>query len=207
MKKQILSIMVAVGAVASQSLLAQVEISVPNGTAGNTASNISNTINNALNNGTNFNGSTRNDSRFLQQAAAFSLHQIDLGNLAQTNSTNPDVQAFGAKLVEDNTASFQSATDLANSLGVAVPTAESKVDRRTDQKLARLSGSNFDAAFVDEVIRDHTGEIQTFENQAIRSGNADVRAFARGELPVLMDDLVTALELRESVGTLTTVRR
>jgi predicted outer membrane protein len=81
------------------------------------------------------------------------------------------------------------------------------VDRRTDQKLARLSGSNFDAAFVDEVIRDNTGEIQTFENQAIRSGNADVRAYARTQLPVLMDDLVTALELRESVGTLTTVRR
>jgi putative membrane protein len=126
--------------------------------------------------------------------------------MAQTNSSNPDVQAFGAKLVEDHTAAYQAAADLASSLGVTVPTTESKVDRRTNQKLARLNESNFDAAFVGEMIRAHMRDIQAFENQAVRSNNADVRAYARTQLPVLMDHLVTALELRESVGP-TTLKR
>jgi len=198
--------MVALAAVTSQSLLAQVTISTPNGTAGNTAGNISSTINNNLNNGTNFNGSARNDARFLQQAAASSLHEIALGNLAQTNSTNPDVQAFGATLVADHTASYQAAADLATSLGVTVPTTESRADFRDTQRLGRLSGADFDAAFVGEMINNHVRDIQSHESQAIRSGNVDVRAYARTQLPVLMDHLVTALELRESVGA-TTVRR
>lgn len=198
--------MVAVGAITSQTLMAQVPISVPNGTAGNTSGNISNTISNALNNGTNFNGSARNDARFLQQAAASSLHEITLGNLAQTNSSNPDVQAFGATLVTDHTAAFQAAADLASSLGVTVPTSETRVDQRDSQRLARLSGSDFDAAFVGEVIRNHMVDIQNLENQALRSSNPDVRAYARTQLPVEMDHLVTALDLRETVGA-TTVRR
>jgi putative membrane protein len=206
MKKQILSIMVALAAATSQSLLAQVTISTPNGTAGNTAGNISNAINNALNNGTNVNGSARSDARFLQQAAASSLHEIALGNLAQSNSSNPDVQAFGATLVADHTASYQSAADLATSLGLTVPTTESKADLRDTQRLGRLSGSDFDAAFVGEMINNHVRDIQSHENQAIRSGNADVRAYARTQLPVLMDHLVTALDLRETVGATTAHR-
>jgi Predicted outer membrane protein len=161
--------MVAVGAFASQTLLAQVAIPTPNGTAGNSAGNISNTISNVLNNGTNFNGSGRSDARFLQQAAASSLHEITLGNLAQTNSSNPDVQAFGAKLVEDHTAAYRAAADLASSLGVTVPTTETRVDQRDSQRLGRLSGSDFDAAFVGEMINSHGG---TFNLTKIRQSGA-----------------------------------
>jgi hypothetical protein len=53
------------------------------------------------------------------------------------------------------------------------------------------------------MINSHVRDIQSHENQAIRSGNADVRAYARTQLPVQMDHLVTGLELRESVGTAT----
>jgi putative membrane protein len=199
MKKQIVSVMVAVAAVMSQSLVAQV-ISVPNGTAGNSSDVISNSAVNALNNSTNVNSSHRGDARFLQQAAASSLHEIALGNMAQTNSSNPDVQAFGAMLVADHTASYQEATNLASSLGVTIPTTETRTDLRDTQRLGRLSSTNFDAAFVGAMIRSHMSDIQTFENQAVRSGNADVRAYTRAQLPVLMDHLVTALELRETVG-------
>ncbi len=145
------------------------------------------------------------DRRWLSQAAAGSLHEITLGNLAQTNSSNADVQAFGARLLEDHTLSFQQAEQLATDNGTTVPTAETRSQQRAAQKLARLTGADFDTAFLNESVRGHIKDIQSYENEALRGRNADVRAYAREQLPILMDHLVTALELRELLG-ITTLR-
>ena len=142
---------------------------------------------------------TRADAHFLAVAAIDSLHEIAIGFLAQTNSTNADVQAFGAKLVADHTDAYNAAVDLANSNNVTLPAKETRVQLAQDERLARLSGRQFDVAFDNIMISSHQQEISLFESEAIRAHDAGVRAYARSQLPVLMDHFVTALDIREEL--------
>jgi predicted outer membrane protein len=65
--------------------------------------------------------SSRSDNRWLAQAAVDSLHEIEAGNLAQTNSSTVEVQAYGALLVQDHTAAYNQAVALAATNGIALP--------------------------------------------------------------------------------------
>lgn len=146
------------------------------------------------------------DARFLAQAAEADLHVIALGNLAQVNSFNSGVQAFGVTLVQDGTASFQQVVDIANANGIFIPSAQNVQDANDEVALSRLTGSQFDTAFLSEMVTLHTREILLFETEAQRGRNADVRAFAQAQLPVLATHLSTALMLEDSLGLLPSVR-
>lgn len=152
------------------------------------------------NNGNNSNGISRTESRFIQDAAAGNLHEIAAGNVAQTNSSSSGVQAFGATLVADHTAAYNALVSLTDTNGVTLPTTESRSDQRDTARLARLTGDAFDAAFLREMIADHILDIQKYEAEAVVGRNADVRAYAREQLPVLVGHLVTALQLQEDLG-------
>jgi putative membrane protein len=186
---------------------------------GNNGSNSNNSDNGNNNNGNNNgnNGNTGNgvqgannnssngsligfDNRWLSKAAAGSLQEITVGGLAETNSTNADVQAFGARLVEDHSAAYQMAQQLAETNGVTIPTQLNSLQQHKVQLLAGLTGSAFDAAFLRLMVRDHIQDIQLYETEAVRGRNADLRAYARAQLPILMDHLIIALELEESLG-------
>jgi len=182
------------------------------GTQVNTANGTSNNGNGTTtgitaNNGT-VNGTTtgngafnRSDIRWLNQAAAGSLQEITLGNLAQTNSSNTNVQAFGALLVQDHTLAFQQAQALGATNSVNVPTTITTAQQRNITRLSRLTGTNnFDAAFLNLMVRDHIADIQSYETEAQRGANADVRAYARAQLPILMNHLVIALDLQDALG-------
>jgi len=175
-----------------------------NGTTGN-GTTTGFTGNNAIT--TNINGNfNRTDIRWLNQAAAGSLQEIALGNLAQTNSSDTNVQAFGALLVQDHTLAFEQAQQLGATNGLTLPTAVTRTQQRDTQRLSRLTGTSFDAAFLALMIRNHITDIQSYETEAQRGGSADVRAYARSQLPILMNHLVIALDLQDSLG-LRTVRR
>lgn len=146
------------------------------------------------------NNRSSSDSRFLAGAAQSALHETALGTLAQSNSSDADVQAFGATLVDDSTAAYSQASDIGTSDNIAIPADETKKDAKTDQRLSNLSGSDFDAAFLNEVIKTDLRQIQLHQTQAQRGANADVRAYARDQLPVLVNHLVTALNLQEQLG-------
>jgi putative membrane protein len=145
-------------------------------------------------------GFSNADARWLVQAAGDSLHEVNVGNLAQTNSSNTNVQAFGAVLVQDHTLANLQAAQLAALHGVTLPTTEPRPLQRETARLARLNGAAFDAAFVTAMIRGHVKDIQSFMTEAQRGRSEDVRAFARAQLPVLTEHLVIALELREMLS-------
>jgi putative membrane protein len=172
---------------------------IPNAVSNTDTNSNSNTVTNRPH-GNNNGSFTRADARWLSQAAAGSLHEIAAGNLAQTNSANPDVQALGALLVADHTAAYEQAAALASTNGATLPVAETRAQLRQDQQLERLTGSQFDAAFLRAMIKGHIRDIQSYEKEAQRGKSADVRAYARGLLPVLMNHLVIALDLSDALG-------
>ncbi|MDB6031830.1 MAG: outer membrane protein [Verrucomicrobiales bacterium] len=138
------------------------------------------------------------DRLFIFKAAEDSLLEITLGQLAQTNSTNSAVQQFGARLVADHTNTLAQAQPLATNLGVTLPTTLNAEAQQLVQNLAALTGADFDKAFLEASIASHKKDIGLFEKAALRGRNAEVRAFARNNIPVLATHLAITLELYET---------
>lgn len=105
---------------------------------------------------------------FVVQAIKSDNAQILIGSLAQMRGQTQAVKDLGLTLVRDRTNTRMQMLAVAKALHVDIPPAPGTVAVTTYKKLAKLSGSAFDRAFLAEVIdsqkediaaiREHTGE-------------------------------------------------
>lgn len=121
--------------------------------------------------------------------------EIAVGRLVQQRASSPQVRALGAMMVRDHAAAKARAIEAGRTVGVGVPTAMAAPARHLLRKLSRLSGPEFDAAFLTATIKDHRKTIDKFAEQG-RSGEAVTRKLAEEALPDLREHLRVALSLR-----------
>lgn len=62
-------------------------------------------------------------------------------------------------------------------------------------RLSKLSGAEFDQAFMEQMVKDHTQAVTLFENQATNGKDAEVKAWAAKTLPTLKEHLQLAQEI------------
>jgi putative membrane protein len=137
-------------------------------------------------------------TNFLVLAASGSLLEVSIGEIAQTNSSNSEIQQFGQRLVTDHSKSYNDAKALADSMGIALRPLDDQ-EQSVVQRFESLSGDAFDRTFTRFLIQDHIQDIGRFEIAAERASNRDVRAYAATNLPVLLGHLTTLLNIRETL--------
>lgn len=125
---------------------------------------------------------TRADA-FMQKAIAGNLAEIQVGRLAERKGATEGVRHFGTVLVQDHSAGNNQAMTAASSMGVTAPPAPSAKEQAEYQHLASLSGSEFDRAFIEAMVKDHEKDIALYRKEAKSSGPA--ASYARQSLPVL----------------------
>lgn len=149
--------------------------------------------------------SLREDSRFILDAASSNIMEVRLGQLAQSKATNSAVKQFGQQMVTDH-------TNLENQLAATISKSgtqfkpgmtgdhEKEVDR-----LGKLSGAEFDRAYMTAMVDHHQRDIATFQTQAQSARSAEVRQIAANGLPVLQRHLTMAGQVGAQVGVTTGV--
>ena len=90
---------------------------------------------------------------------------------------------------------MQEAAELAGELDVIPPTQPLVASTKKHEALSKLSGTEFDRAFIAEIIADCEQEIAKFSAHA-ESGGSKVAALAADTLPVLKEQLAKAETLR-----------
>ena len=78
---------------------------------------------------------------FIKEAAQGGLFEVEAGNLAISQASNPDVKDFGNQMVSDHGKANQ---ELAQAKGLEVPKEMSKEQKGQIDKLKKASGSEFD---------------------------------------------------------------
>lgn len=122
---------------------------------------------------------------FVRRAAASDSFEIQTGNLALQKSTMTEVREFGQEIINDHTASSKELAALAQQKNLQLPTALPEDKRNKVNRLAGLSGTEFDKAFSDEQEDAHEEAVELYEQAAEDLEDADLRAFAQRTLPVL----------------------
>jgi putative membrane protein len=138
---------------------------------------------------------------FLTEAIQGNLAEVQMGQLAQKNGSSDAVKQFGQLLVKDHSESNQKAMSVAGSMGVTPPTQPNSKQKATYDRLAKLTGNQFDRAFAKDMVADHKSDIKAFEKESTKNDAAG--SYAKGTLPTLRKHLQAA----ESLQTTTTGRR
>jgi len=92
-------------------------------------------------------------------------------------------------MVADHTKANDEVTALAMSNGVKLPDGPDKKHAKEKDKLAKLSGPDFDREYMRKMVKDHKEAVKDFRKEAKAKHPNDVNAFAAKTLPVLEDHL------------------
>ncbi|WP_051379033.1 DUF4142 domain-containing protein [Derxia gummosa] len=128
---------------------------------------------------------SRADRKFIEEAAAGGLAEVQLGGIAVKNAGHDSVRQFGQRMVDDHGKANTELKTLASAKGVQLPTETSGKMQREAKKLQGLSGNKFDREYMDSMTDDHEKDIKLFRKAADGADDADVKAFAAKTLPIL----------------------
>jgi putative membrane protein len=136
------------------------------------------------------------DHHFVMEALQGGAAEVDLGKLAAEKGSNPDVKAFGQRMVDDHSRANDQLRSLATSKGIKVSDHMSADAVRDRGRLGALSGAAFDRAYMRMMVKDHETDVAAFKRAAGRDGgDADIKGFAQSTLPTLEDHLKMARDV------------
>ena len=140
-------------------------------------------------------GQANLDDKFLQDAAAGGMMEVELGHLAMERAASADVKAFGQRMIMDHGRANQQLTQIATSKGMTLATKLPPDLQQQRDRLARLSGVEFDRVYMQHMVEDHKKDVSEFEKQAEKGTDPSLRTFAQQTLPTLREHLTLAESL------------
>ena len=135
------------------------------------------------------------DEKFVREAAQGGMAEIELGELATEKASSEEVKKFGQRMVDDHSKAADELKEIASSKGIQVPDKLSAKDRMTKGRLSKLSGEQFDRAYMSDMVKDHTQDVADFKLERSSGTDPDVKHFAAITLPTLQDHLRQAKEI------------
>lgn len=139
------------------------------------------------------------DQQFVHKAAMGGMAEVELGNLAQQKAASDQVKQFASRMVEDHGKANDELKQIASSKSIDLPTALDKKHRGDVDKLAKLSGAQFDRAYMSHMVDDHKKDVSDFKKEASSGKDSDVKAFASKTLPTLEEHLKLAQQTNDAV--------
>ncbi|HSZ61230.1 MAG TPA: DUF4142 domain-containing protein [Terriglobales bacterium] len=139
------------------------------------------------------------DQRFIKEAAEGGMAEVELGKLAVQKASSDDVKRFGQRMIDDHSKANNNLKQVASALGVNLPQHLSAKDEATRERLAKLSGDQFDKAYVRDMVRDHKVDVAAFRTESSTGRDASLKSFAMQLLPTLRDHLKNAENIEPKV--------
>ena len=139
------------------------------------------------------------DRKFVVEALRGGMAEVELGKLAGEKASNDSVKQFGKRMVDDHGKAGEELKKLAQDKGITPPTDLEAKHKKLHDRLAKLSGPEFDRAYVDEMVKDHRKDVKDFQREADRAKDPDVKAFAAKTLPTLQEHLKQVEDLQAQV--------
>ena len=151
---------------------------------------------------------TSGDRKFLTQALRDNMAEVELGKLAGEKASSDSVKQFGKRMVDDHGMAVADLKKLAEDKGVMVSTDMDSTHKKLYDRLSKLSGAQFDRAYVDEMVKDHRTDVKEFQREAEKAKDPDVKSWAAKTLPTLQDHMKLVEDVQTQVkGTAKTEKK
>ena len=136
------------------------------------------------------------DNSFILAAAQGGMTEVKLGELAAQKGMRDDVRAFGQMMVKDHTAINGDLKALAAKKGVTLPDSLDTKHQGMVDKMTALTGSEFDGAYIADMMTDHQEDAKEFKAESAATQDADLKSFLDKSIPVVDKHLkrITAMK-------------
>jgi putative membrane protein len=125
------------------------------------------------------------DRQFATKAAQSDLFEIQTSQLAIQRSQNPQILSYARQMIQEHTNSTNKLKPIAARLNLALPNTLAAEDRPVVNQLSRLSGTQFDRAYMNGQTQGHAKTQALYQTQLQQGQNSQLKAFASEILPVV----------------------
>lgn len=139
------------------------------------------------------------DRKFAKDAALASMSNVELGKLAVQKAASPDVKQFGQKVVDEQTKATDQLKEVASKENLSIPNGLDAKHKSQIDKLSKLSGQQFDKAYLKDQLKTEQSQLRDFGDEAKGGTDPAVKAFANGTLPALQEQVELAKNLNKSL--------
>lgn len=127
----------------------------------------------------------RVDQRFLRDAASANQAQIRLGQLAVDRGSTAKTRQLGQRVLDDHNQIADRLQTIASRLDVVLPGEPTATQKADFERLAILTGKQFDDAYVEMLKSDQQQAIALFQDEARDAVDPELERFAQSALPSL----------------------
>lgn len=145
------------------------------------------------------NNRLEDDAEFAVEAADDGKLEVELGTLAATKASSPEVKQYGQMMVDDHMKANEELKALAQQKNITLPAALGAENQRTYENISTKTGAEFDKEYIDQMVKDHREVIEDFEEQAEEGNDAEIKAWASGKLTTLRHHLEEAERLQQTL--------
>ena len=139
------------------------------------------------------------DAEFAVEAADAGLLEVQLGTMALTKASSPEVKQFAQKMVDDHTSANNELKALAQQKNITLPTTMGNEHQRKYDNFNDKTGEDFDKEYIDQMVKDHKEAIDEFEDQAEEGNDPELKSWASSKLTALRHHLTEAERIQEAL--------
>jgi putative membrane protein len=138
---------------------------------------------------------TGQDARAIRDMAQANMAEVEAGKLATDKARGEDVKKFARQMVEDHGKQLDEVKKLAQTKKVQIPDQPAKKHQSAMKKLQGLSGTEFDRAYMQQMVKDHQDTLKQLENIAKKNSDPDVKGAAEKAMPKVKEHLQMAQQM------------
>jgi putative membrane protein len=129
------------------------------------------------------------DTAFANKAAVSGMAEVALGKMAAEKGASAEVKDFGNMMVKDHGAANEELKSIAQKKNITLPSGLDAEHQAKSDSLSKLSGKDFDKAYVKVMIEGHHKTLGIMNNEATGGQDVDLKAFAKKTAPVVQHHL------------------
>jgi putative membrane protein len=140
------------------------------------------------------------DIKFIREETADNKLETDLAQLAVNRAQNSDVRQYAQRMITDHNRLQNEWLNMSAASGLSINPSYGKKHRRKLEDLQKLSGRDFDRAYMTLMIQNHKDYITAFTTDGRNAHSSQVRNLVSNDLPVLQQHLRLAQQVGVKVG-------
>jgi len=140
------------------------------------------------------------DQAFVTKLAGVGMAEVELGTLAKDKASSREVKAFGQRMIDDHTKAGDELKAVAQRKHLTWPGALPADAVALRDKLSKLSGAEFDRAYIDAMVNGHREVLAEVRTEAQSGGDPDVKAWATKASSTVQAHLTHAENQQRELG-------
>ncbi len=139
------------------------------------------------------------DTKFAVNAADVGMMEVMAGKLALTNGSAAVVKDLGKMMIADHTKAGDELKGVAAKKNISLPSTLGEDHQKKYDDLAKKKGADFDKAYTEMMVDGHKDTIDSFEKEADKGNDPDLKSWAANTLPGLKHHLEMAQAAKDAV--------